>query len=95
MKLEKNVDKTNGTKSSMTDMKKRVLLRKEIYQLENSELGTSEEYLLRYLPQISDGLLDKKPCTKEFFWSKKSSRSDRTLKVPENCGLYYFKWESE
>lgn len=68
---------------------------KKYTKLENSELGTSEEYLLRYLPQISDGLLDKKPCTKEFFWSKKSSRSDRTLKVPENCGLYYFKWESE
>ena len=70
-KLEKNVDKMNGTKSSMTDMKKRILLRKEIHEV------------------------DKKPCTKELFWSKKSSRSDRTLKVPENCGLYYFKWESE
>ena len=55
----------------MTDMKKRILLRKEIHEV------------------------DKKPCTKELFWSKKSSRSDRTLKVPENCGLYYFKWESE
>ena len=59
---------------------------KKYTKREYFELGTSEEYLLRYLPQIGDGLVDKKPCAKEFFWSKKPSRSDRTLKVPENCG---------
>ena len=89
--LKNIVNKMNNTKSSITGTK---FFKLGIVKLDKLEKYTEENTLsadgfCRYLYQPGEQHGHQKRWSIDFIWSKNTYRSDRTMKEPGNCVLYY------